>query len=241
MLSLDVRQHSTRHGRALDEIFRWAGVSDRYLKLTPNERFALLDAELAQTRPLLPAHLPFSPETREIVQTFRTIAAVLEQQCGDAIETYMISGATEPAHLLEVLLLAREARLFRPAEGISRLNIVPVLESIEPLQCAVPIVQRLLSHDGLSAPPGAARQFTGSHARLFRQRQGGRLLAVVVGDLSGPSRPGRADAPHRRDDADFSRPRRARSVAAAARPTRLSWPRPPARSTVGSASPSRAK
>ena len=107
----------------------------------------LLEEELTQTRPLLPMHLPFSAETREIVQTFRAIAAILEQQCENAIETYLISGASEPAHLLEVLLLAREARLFRPAEGISRLNIVPVLESIEPLHCAVPLVQRLLSHD----------------------------------------------------------------------------------------------
>jgi phosphoenolpyruvate carboxylase len=48
-----------------------------------------------------------------VVQTFRTIAAVLEQQCREAVDTYIVSAATEPAHLLEVLLLAREARLFR--------------------------------------------------------------------------------------------------------------------------------
>ena len=52
-----------------------------------------------------------------MVQTFRTIAAILERQCPDAIRTYIISMATEPAHLLEVLLLAREAGLFRPARG----------------------------------------------------------------------------------------------------------------------------
>ena len=58
-------------------------------------RFARLE-ELAHNRPLVPAHLPFSPETGEVVQTFRTIAAVLEQQCPEAIENYIISGATEP-------------------------------------------------------------------------------------------------------------------------------------------------
>ena len=145
MLTLDVRQHSSRHAAALDEVFRWAGVSDRYLKSTSTERFELLDRELAHNRPLVPAHLPFSPETIEVIQTFRSIAAILEQQCGQAIDSYIISGTTEPAHLLEVLLLAREARLFRPAEGISRLQIVPLLESLEPLSNAVPILQRLLS------------------------------------------------------------------------------------------------
>ena len=68
-----------------------------------------------------------------MIETFRTIAAILEQQCPEALDTYIISSTTEPAHLLEVLLLAREARLFRPAEGISRLDIVPLFEALEPL------------------------------------------------------------------------------------------------------------
>lgn len=145
LLTLDIRQHSQRHGQALDEIMNWAGITPRYLKLTPNERFDCLAKELQQTRPLIPAHLPFSPDTREVIQTFRTIAAVLEQQCPEAFDTYIISGTTEPAHLLEVLLFAREARLFQPAEGISRLNIVPLFEALEPLRDAGTIVQRLLN------------------------------------------------------------------------------------------------
>ncbi len=145
LLTLDVRQHSARHGKAIEEILAWAGVAPRYTKLSANERFDCLARELQQTRPLIPAHLPFSPETREIVETFRTIAAVLEQQCPEAIETYIISGATESAHILEVLLLAREARLFRPADGVSRLHIVPLFEAMLPLQNAATIVQRLLN------------------------------------------------------------------------------------------------
>ncbi|MBY0526295.1 MAG: phosphoenolpyruvate carboxylase [Gemmataceae bacterium] len=146
LLTLDIRQHSGRHGQALAEIFALAGVSSRYAKSTANERFDLLVRELAQTRPLIPAHLEgFTPETREVVQTFRTVAALLEQQCPDAVEYYIISGASEPGHLLEVLLLAREARLFRPADGISRLHIVPLFEALESLRGAPIIMQRLLA------------------------------------------------------------------------------------------------
>ncbi len=134
LLTVDVRQHATRHGQAMEEILAWAGVVPRYTKLSPNERFDCLVRELQQTRPLVPAHLPFSPETREVVETFRTVAAVLEQQCPEAVETYIISGASEAAHLLEVLLLAREARLFRPADGVSRLHIVPLFETLESLK-----------------------------------------------------------------------------------------------------------
>jgi len=145
MLTLDIRQHSGQHARALDEIFAWSGACPAYLKLSANERFDLLVKELAEKRPLIPTFLPYSEATREVVQTFRSIAALLEQQCPEAIENYIISGATESAHLLEVLLFAREARLFRPAEGISRLNIVPLFEAMAPLQNAAAIMQRLLN------------------------------------------------------------------------------------------------
>jgi phosphoenolpyruvate carboxylase len=145
LLTLDVRQHAARHRAAMDEILAWAGVCPRYARLAPNERFDLLAAELRQNRPLIPARLPFSADTCELVQTFRTVAAVLERQCPEAIENYVISGTTEAAHLLEVLLLAREARLFRPADGVSRLNVVPLFEALEPLRAGAPIINRLLA------------------------------------------------------------------------------------------------
>lgn len=145
LLTLDVRQHSNRHMQAMDEILTWAGITDRYLKLSANERFELLGRELTQRRPLVPGCLPFSKETNEIVETFRAIASILETESSAAIDTYIISGASEPAHLLEVLLFAREAGLFQPDAGISRLQIVPLFEASDSLQAAVPIVQRLLN------------------------------------------------------------------------------------------------
>ncbi len=144
LLTLDIRQHSKRHARAIDEIFSWSGICPAYLKLKSSERFDILVGALQQKRPVLPALLPFSPETQEVVQTFRTLSAILEQQCPEAMEYYIISGCTEPAHLLEVLLLAREARLFRPEDGISRLHIVPLFEDMESLKGAATIMQRLL-------------------------------------------------------------------------------------------------
>jgi len=145
LLTLDVRQHSSCHSQAMEEILAWAHVCPRYGKLSPNDRFDCLVHELQQTRPLIPTHLPFTAPTCAVVQTFRTVAAVLEQQSPEAVEAYVISGTTESAHLLEVLLLAREARLFRPAEGVSRLNIVPLFEALEPLRNAAVIIQRLLT------------------------------------------------------------------------------------------------
>jgi phosphoenolpyruvate carboxylase len=145
MLTLDIRQHSGRHTSAIDEIFAWCGIQPNYAKLSPNERFECLARELVQRRPLVPTHLTFSPETNEVIQTFRTIAVLLEQQAPEAIETYIISGVTDPAHVLEVLLFAREAGLYDPDKKISRLNIAPLFEALEPLNSASTIINRLLS------------------------------------------------------------------------------------------------
>ena len=144
MLTLDLRQHSARHASALDEILRWAGVCPDYASLSPEARLDVLAREIDGTRPLIPTHLAYSDATNEVIETFRTVAVLLEGQNPEAINKYIISSTTEPAHLLEVLLLAREARLFRPAEGISRLDIVPLFEALEPLQTASPIMEKLL-------------------------------------------------------------------------------------------------
>ena len=143
MQKLDLRQHSDRHGRALEEILRWAGVCPAYLELSPEGRLELLGRELQSNRPLIPTHLVFSPETVEVVQTFRTAEAILRQQCPEALGTYIISSTTEPAHLLEVLLLAREARLYRPDDGISLIDIVPLFEALQPLREAPALMERL--------------------------------------------------------------------------------------------------
>ena len=143
MVQLDIRQHSARHASAIAEVFAAAGICDNYLSLAPDERFDLLAAELENRRPLVPTHLTFTPETTEVLLTFRTIAAILEQQCPDVLGPYIISSTTEPAHLLEVLLFAREARLFRPTEGVSLVDIIPLFEALEPLRSGRDIMAKL--------------------------------------------------------------------------------------------------
>jgi phosphoenolpyruvate carboxylase len=145
LLTLDLRQHSGAHTRTLDEAFRRAGVHEGYAALPPEGRWDVLTAELERTRPLIPARVAFSDEANEVVRTFRTAAALLEQQCPEALHTYIISSTTEPGHLLEVLLLAREARLFRPEEGVSRIDIVPLFEALAPLRDATAILRRLFA------------------------------------------------------------------------------------------------
>lgn len=145
MATLDIRQHSSRHTYALQEVLAAAGVCDNYAELDEEARTALLSAELQSKRPLIPARLTYSPETNETIETLRTVAALLEQLNPDVIHTYIISMTTGPSDVLTVLLLAREAGLYDPAGGSSRLDIVPLFETRADLQHAPGIVHNLLN------------------------------------------------------------------------------------------------
>jgi phosphoenolpyruvate carboxylase len=129
MATLDIRQHSERHTSALAEVLAHAGVCADYASLDEQARVELLSREVASARPLIPARLPYSDETKETIQTFRTVAAILDQVSPEALETYITSMTTGASDMLTTLLFAKEAGLYQPEAAISRLNIVPLFET----------------------------------------------------------------------------------------------------------------
>lgn len=144
MATLDIRQHSSRHTAALVEVLAYAGICDDYPALDESARVALLLRELASPRPLIPAHLPYSEPTAEIVETFRIVAALLNQISPEAIQTYIVSMTRGTSDLLTVLLFAKEAGLFQPHQGYSQLNVVPLFETGADLAAAASVVAECL-------------------------------------------------------------------------------------------------
>ncbi len=145
---LDLRDHADMHRAALDEIAALIGA----------EPLAgdVLRAELLGRRPLLGAALPIGAATQRVVDTFRVMRTV-QQEIGDvAASTYIVSMTTEPDDLLRVLLLARESGLVDLAAvpPVSRLDVVPLFETLDDLERA-PDVMRALLDD-----PAYARQLT---------------------------------------------------------------------------------
>jgi phosphoenolpyruvate carboxylase len=145
MATLDIRQHSERHEAALAEVLAAAGVCAEYTALGEPERVALLSAELANPRPLIPARLRYSETTAEVVQTFRTIATILEQLSPEAIETYIVSMTRGASDILTILLFAREAGLYAPQDGVSRLHIAPLFETGADLAGCAAVVESCLA------------------------------------------------------------------------------------------------
>jgi len=124
--TLDIRQHARFHTAAIAEIL---GTSSREAG--------------SQTLHLPPA---LTPQTTEVLNTFRAIAELKQAYAPESIQQYVISGATSATDILDVLWLARLGGVKvegDPALGDPGLQPVPLFEYIEDLQNASSVMRQL--------------------------------------------------------------------------------------------------
>jgi phosphoenolpyruvate carboxylase len=93
-------------------------------------------------------HLPpaLTPQTTEVLNTFRAIAELKQVYAPESIQQYVISGATSATDILDVLWLARLGGVKvegDPALGDPGLQPVPLFEYIEDLQNASAVMRQL--------------------------------------------------------------------------------------------------
>ncbi len=147
---MDVRDHADVHRAAVDDIAAQLGVA-------PLEGDALR-VELGRRRPLVNANLSLAEGTTRVLDTFRAVRTIQSEMGELSASTYIVSMTTDPDDLLRVLLLAREAGLAEIAAEppVSRLDVVPLFETLEDLERA-PAVMRALLDDPLYRRQLAAR------------------------------------------------------------------------------------
>ncbi len=136
LATLDVRQHSGRHREAMAEIYARYHPGTDYRTLSEADKVAWLVEEIRGERPLT-AQLNFSEATNETIALFRLIQTAQERVGPQAIQTYIISMTTSVSHMLEVLLLAKDAGLF------GKIGVVPLFETIEDLQNASAVMEQM--------------------------------------------------------------------------------------------------
>ncbi|MEX2571969.1 MAG: phosphoenolpyruvate carboxylase [Gemmatimonadota bacterium] len=143
LAALDVRQHSRVHEEAVAEVLRKAEVEEAYERLPENEKVALLAAELANPRPLLPRGARLGDSAAEVLDTFDLVAEAVRAE-PRAIGSYIVSMTHAVSDMLEPLLLAKESGLWRPGEG-APIDFVPLFETIEDLAVADERMRTLFS------------------------------------------------------------------------------------------------
>ncbi|WP_163578878.1 phosphoenolpyruvate carboxylase [Gracilibacillus saliphilus] len=146
LASLDIRNHSGEHESALSEIFHKVGIAEGYKSLDEDEKVKTLISVLENPRPLISIYDEFSPETLEVIDTFRMIKRAQDTFGLRAIEVYLISMTDNVSDLLEVLVLAKEAGLYRvypDGKVVSRIHVAPLLETIDDLKNGPEMIKKL--------------------------------------------------------------------------------------------------
>ena len=139
LATMDFRQHSRRHVDAIDELFRLAKIEPGYAKLAEKEKIPLLETQINSPDRL--SLKEASEETVESAELFHLIKTAHEKVSPEAIQSYIISMTMGVSHVLEVLLLAKEADL------TGAVDIVPLFETIEDLTNAPQIMSELFENE----------------------------------------------------------------------------------------------
>ena len=148
LASLDIRQHSERHERAVEELFRLAGVHDSYLSLDEPARVELLRAELSHPRPLVSPETALHEHAADALETFRVMREGVRRD-PRSVGSVIISMTHDVSDMLETLVLLKEAGLYRAGpDGVrSDADLVPLFETIDDLQRSPGLMREMYTSD----------------------------------------------------------------------------------------------
>jgi phosphoenolpyruvate carboxylase len=149
LATLDVRQHSREHEAAIHEILAKVRITESYEMLSEEDKITLLTQLLEDPRPLSSPFVQYSESTTECLAVFHTIFNAKEEFGERSIVNYLVSMTQGASDLLEVLVLAKEAGLYRHEEAgsvICRIQAVPLFETIEDLHEAADIMKTLFNN-----------------------------------------------------------------------------------------------
>jgi len=147
LATLDVRQHSGVHERAVASLLRLAGRCDDYATLDEAARVEVLEGALRHDGPLLPADAARPDDLDPVLRAFEVVREASELE-PDSVRSWIVSMTHEPSDVLEPMLLAKEVGLWRREGGevYCPLDIVPLFETIDDLQEAGERMASLYAH-----------------------------------------------------------------------------------------------
>ena len=135
---MDIRDHADVHRKAVEHIASAVNLDEPDLEL--------LRRELAGRRPLVGMNVPLDDDAARTLDVFHVMRQIQDEIGAAAARTYIISMARGTDDLLRVLLLAREAGLVDLAADApeSRIDVVPLFETLDDLNAAPRVVRELL-------------------------------------------------------------------------------------------------
>jgi len=147
--SLDIRQNSAFHSRAIGQLLTAAGCEDAAYSDWPEEkRREWLDRELNSPRPFTVLTASLAPEASAAVEILRLVREWTAQHGPAGIGSFVVSMTHAASDLLAVYILAREAGLVHgsPGQLLGELAVTPLFETINDLEAGPKILEDFLAH-----------------------------------------------------------------------------------------------
>ncbi|MBA2176369.1 phosphoenolpyruvate carboxylase [Halobacillus locisalis] len=181
LATLDIRNHSGEHESAVAELLKKVGIESDYSERSEREKLHILQQVLKDPRPISLLNEDYSEATQEMLNVFQMIRNAHKEFGERSIEVYLISMTESASDLLEVLVLAKEAGIYRlHADGTveSNINIAPLLETVDDLVAGPEILKTLFEMDVYSKHLGKR----GNHQEIMLgysdgSKDGGTLTA----------------------------------------------------------------
>ncbi len=146
LMHLDIRQESTRHSEAVNEVLARAYGNTRYAEMDEMERMSTL-AELIKADIPTINKMDYSDATRETLEVFDVMVRMRKEISPRTFGAYVISMTHSASHVMEVMLLARTAGMVDVANHRCDICIAPLFETIEDLSHIEEVTELLLDND----------------------------------------------------------------------------------------------
>ncbi len=148
LVNLDLRQESTRHSDAVNNITQQLDPDSDYLSMHESQRMQLLE-ELINDLPSLDINTSKLNElSRETLDVFKVMSLLREEVSPDAFGEYVISMTHAPSHVMEVIFLAGLNGLVGKTKGdwFCNIRVSPLFETIDDLEHIETVLGNLLDN-----------------------------------------------------------------------------------------------
>jgi len=149
MATLDIRQNSAFHDKAISQLMTVAGLDDTdYPNWDESRRLGFLDSELRSTRPFIRSQESIGSEADAVIACHRSLVAHINHYGSEGLGSLIVSMTRSVSDLLSVYLIAREAGLTAGGSDspYCLLPVVPLFETIDDLERSTGILDDFLSH-----------------------------------------------------------------------------------------------
>ena len=149
LATLDIRQNSRFHDKALGQLMTLAGhPGEAFADWDEAHRLQFIEEELRSSRPFAHAGASAGPEADAVLSCYRLLVQQHDTHGPGGLGALIVSMTRQLSDLLVVYLLAREAGLAvnTPDGLVCRLPVTPLFETAEDLERAPGIMRAFLAH-----------------------------------------------------------------------------------------------